>query len=175
VEQVNDNADVLHLANMADGNLFVGLGKQSVAMQSLIENPELAGLIGSSSDLKQIYQQGPNNEMYIAKNFGVMFGFTITDSDWTLQLGAKSVTSTSDAKSISVYVREKDATTHTEVMEITLSTSTDMYYDLTQALSKICSVGTAYELFIISNSAASNNEFVSLTSVKHAGITLGEG
>lgn len=170
--EVNDSYDILRLAGIADGELFVGTGKQSVVSKALIENPELGTSVTTSADLNIVYQQGPNNEMYLPKNLGVMFTYSVTGSDWTLQLGAKAVTATNNAKSISIYVRVAGSDAVNEVTEITLSTATDMYYDLSQYLGEYSEQGQTYELFIISNSAASNNEFVSLTSVKHAGVTL---
>lgn len=170
--EVNNSEDILRLAGIAGGELFVGTGKQSVVAQALIENPELGTSVTTSADLNTVYKQGPNNEMYLPKNLGVMFTYSVTGSDWTLQLGAKAVTATNDAKSISIYVRVAGSDAVKEVAEITLSTATDMYYDLSQYLGDYSEQGQTYELFIISNSAASNNEFVSLTSVKHAGVTL---
>ena len=57
---------------------------------------------------------------------------------------------------------------------IELKTTTDMYYDLTGALADYCEIGTSYDIIIISEEAEDkNNEFVSLTTVKYAGVTLG--
>lgn len=171
--QINDSRDILQLAGMANGSLFVGTGKQSVVAQALIENPELGTNIITSADLKTVYQQGPNNEMYLPKNLGVMFTYSVSGPVWTLQLGAKAVTATNEAKSVSVYVRASGSDSAEKVADITLSTTTDMYYDLSTYLGKYAEQGKTYELFIISNSEASNNEFVSLTSIKHAGLKLG--
>ena len=171
--QINDSKDILQLAGMANGSLFVGTGKQSVVAQALIENPELGTNIITSADLKTVYQQGPNNEMYLPKNLGVMFTYSVSGPVWTLQLGAKAVTATNEAKSVSVYVRASGSDSAEKVADITLSTTTDMYYDLSTYLGKYAEQGKTYELFIISNSEASNNEFVSLTSIKHAGLKLG--
>jgi hypothetical protein len=171
--QINDSKDILQLAGMANGSLFVGTGKQSVVAQALIENPELGTNIITSADLKTVYQQGPNNEMYLPKNLGVMFTYSVSGPVWTLQLGAKAVSADGKAKSISIYIREKGSDAVNEVAKITLSTSTDMFYDLSTCLNQYSAQGKTYELFIISNSEASNNEFVSLTSIKHAGLKLG--
>ena len=171
--QINDSKDILQLAGMVNGSLFVGTGKQSVVAQALIENPELGTNIITSADLKTVYQQGPNNEMYLPKNLGVMFTYSVSGPVWTLQLGAKAVTATNEAKSVSVYVRASGSDSAEKVADITLSTTTDMYYDLSTYLGKYAEQGKTYELFIISNSEASNNEFVSLTSIKHAGLKLG--
>ena len=167
-----DSGDALHLAGFANDELFVGTGKQSVVAQALIENPALLETT-TSADLMAIFQQGPNNEMYLPKSMGVMLTYSVTGPAWTLQLGAKAVSATGEAKSISIYIREQGSEALNKVAEITLSTSTDMFYDLSTLLGDYSENGKTYELFIISDSAAGNNEFVSLTSIKHAGLKFG--
>ena len=171
--QVNDSNDIVQLAGMANGNLFVGMGKASVVAQALSGNPNLKDSILTASDLESIYKYGPNNEMYLAKNLGLMYTYSVTSENWTMQLGAKAVTADGTAKSISIYVRAVGESDYTQVAEITLSSATDMYYDLTGYLANYATDGQSYELFVISNSEATNNEFVSLTTVKCAGVTLG--
>ena len=129
-------------------------------------------VINSASDIESIFKHGPNNEMYLPKNFGISFSYTVDNSDWTLQLGAKAVTAEDISKSITIYAKSRATGTYTEVKTIELSSATDMYYDLTSMLGNYDTVGKTYDIIIISNSEFANNEFVSLTTVKHAGITL---
>ena len=171
--EVNDASDIVQMAGMANGSLFVGVGKPSLVSQALSANPNLNIDVLTSTDVQYIYENGPNNEMYLAKNMGLVFAYSVTSDDWTLQLGAKAVSASGTAKSISIYAREKNAASYTKVADIQLQSATDMNYDLSQYLEEFCTEGKTYELFIISNSEASNNEFVSLTNVKHSGITLG--
>lgn len=168
---------IVSLAGRTSSTVFQGLGKQSVVQQalslaSIVENMD-GETISCAADIESIYLHGPNNEMYLPKNFGIAFSYEVTGSDFTLQIGAKAVSAKETLKSFTVYARSKNGT-YTEVDTITLTSATDMYYDLTQ---KLCDMGFAengqsYDIIIISNSEYANNEFVSLTTVKHSGITL---
>ena len=144
-----------------------GLGKGSIVEQIT------GGKYTTAQELMDIYKTGPNNEMYLPANCGIGFSYTVTDADWTLQLGAKAVTASNDPKTISVWVRS-GYNRYTMVDTIELKTTTDMYYDLTGVLADYCEIGTSYDIIIISEEAEDiNNEFVSLTTVKYAGVTLG--
>ena len=167
---------VVSLAGRGSNGVFSGLGKQSVVQDalknaSIIEDPN-GKAIKSAADLENIYLHGPNNEMYLPKNFGISFSYTVNSVDWTLQLGAKAVTKTNASKSISVYARTSGTGSYTQVGTITLNSASDMYYDLTDLLSAFATEGKTYDIIIISNSDYASNEFVSLTTVKHSGITL---
>ena len=169
--------DIVSLAGKGSkNNIFVGTGKGEVVQDalknaSIVENME-GNAIQSAADLESIYTHGPNNEMYLPKNFGIGFSYTVNSTDWTLQLGAKAVTASSTIKSISIYAKSNRSSTYTLVGTITLSSATDMYYDLTALLADYSANGSTYDIVIVSNSDFASNEFVSLTTVKHAGITL---
>lgn len=171
----NTNGKVT-LAGRGNRGVFNGLGKADAVYEamlnaSIIENMEGDDVI-SASDLENIFLHGPNNEMYLPTNFGVAFTYKVTSSNWTLQLGAKAVTASGTSKSFSVYARTSGKGSYTLVDTITLSSTTDMYYDLTDILGSYSSNGSSYDIIIISESAYATNEFVSLTTVKHSGITL---
>ena len=181
VEELRDlygNTDVVDLAGKGSNGLFVGTGKQSAVEDalknaSIVENME-GSEIATAGDLESIYLHGPNNEMYLPYNFGIHFKYTVTSDDWTLQIGAKAVTASNKSKSFTVYVKNENGTyTDNNSFVVTLDSATDMYYDLTQKLiEKGFGNSGTYEIIIISNSTYENNEFVSLTTVKHSGVTL---
>lgn len=168
--------NIVSLAGRDDDGVFNGLGKgerveNALESASIVEDMK-GNVINSASDIESIFKHGPNNEMYLPMNFGISFSYTVNDSDWTLQLGAKAVTAEDISKSITIYAKSRATGTYTEVKTIELSSATDMYYDLTTWLDDYDTVGSTYDIIIISNSEFANNEFVSLTTVKHAGITL---
>lgn len=151
-----------------NGNsVAAGFGKGSI-----VENIT-GGKYATAQDLMDIYKTGPNNEMYLPANCGLRFSYQVTDENWTLQLGAKAVTASDASKSVSVWVRS-GSNAYTQVGNIDLNTTTDMYYDLTSMLSGYSTSGTTYDVIVISEASEDiNNEFVSLTTLKHAGVTLG--
>mgnify|MGYP000335079209 FL=1 len=85
---------------------------------------------------------GPNNELYLPIDNGVAFKVStpVGDADWTLQVGAKSVSADTSTesnavvadKAFTVYVKPDDVkeTKYQEVKNYTINTSTDMYYDI---------------------------------------------
>ena len=170
--------DVITLAGKTSGgDVFKGMGKadlveDALAGASIVENMN-GQSIQNAGDLESIYLHGPNNEMYLPKNFGIGFRYTVGNADWTMQLGAKTVTASNTAKSITIYAKSSKSSKYVAVGTINLNSGTDMYYDLTALLRDYSTVGSSYDIIIISNSEFSNNEFVSLTTVKHTGITLG--
>ena len=166
---------IVNLAGRYNDYVFEGLGKQSIVEKviestSIVENMEDVN-IATVTDLKSIYEHGPNNEMYLPTSFGIAFSYQVQSSDWTLQLGAKAVTATDEEKSFTIYARVSGGT-YEAVGTIDLTSATDMYYDLSTWLSNYSSMGKTYDVIIISDSACKNNEFVSLTTVKHSGIEL---
>lgn len=168
--------NVVSLAGRNQNNVFVGLGKQAVVQQALekagiVENMDGDEIV-TAADVESIYLHGPNNEMYLPTSFGIAFSYTVNSSDWTLQLGARTVTDSSTAKSITVYARKSGSGSYTAVTTIDLTSANAMYYDLTDYLGSYKTTGQTYDIVIISNSAFESNEFVSLTTVKHSGITL---
>lgn len=168
--------EIVSLAGNGSNGVFMGMGNPNAVEDALegaaiVENME-GKTIQSAGDLESIYLYGPNNEMYLPKNFGIGFSYTVDSADWTLQLGAKAVTAFGTAKSITIYVKNRTTSKYTAVHTIQLTTATDLYYDLTAALKNFATVDTTYDIIIISESDFGSNEFVSLTTVKHTGITL---
>lgn len=168
--------EIVSLAGNGSNGVFMGMGNPNAVEDALegaaiVENME-GKTIQSAGDLESIYLYGPNNEMYLPKNFGIGFSYTVDSADWTLQLGAKAVTASGTAKSITIYVKNRTTSKYTAVHTIQLTTATDLYYDLTAALKNFATVDTTYDIIIISDSDFGSNEFVSLTTVKHTGITL---
>lgn len=175
-ELYHEDFNIVSLAGKGSNGVFMGMGNPNVvedalAGASIIENMK-GETIESAGDLESIYLHGPNNEMYLPKNFGIGFSYKVTSNDWTLQLGAKAVTASGTAKSITVYVKSSTSARYTAVKTITLSSATDLYYDLSAALEGYDKVGSTYDIIIISDSEFASNEFVSLSTVKHTGITL---
>ena len=160
----------------SNGSVFMGTGnpnavQDALAGASIVEDMD-GNAITSAGDLDNIYTHGPNNEMYLPKNFGIGFSYKVTSADWTMQLGAKAVSAAGNAKSITIYAKSSASSKYTAVSTIELSSATDMYYDLTDILNGYSTLNQTYDIIIISNSDYANNEFVSLTTVKHAGVTL---
>ena len=179
IDELRDLYGIKHIVSLAgigSNGVFRGMGKADVvedalANASIVEDMN-GNRIDSVGDLESICFHGPNNEMYLPKNFGIGFTYKVTDKDWTLQLGAKAVTASDTAKSITIYARANGTGDYKNVGTIQLNTATDMYYDLTAMLSDIASRNNTFDIIIISDSEFSNNEFVSLTTVKYSGIEL---
>ena len=168
---------IVSLAGTGSNGIFRGTGNAEVVEDALIGASIIEDMNGnaieSAGDLNNILYHGPNNEMYLPKNFGIGFRFNVTSSDWTLQLGAKAVTASNTAKSITVYIKSSSSSTYNAVESIELNSATDMYYDLSALLADHCAKDGTYDIIILSNSNFSNDEFVSLTTVKYSGVELG--
>ena len=124
-----------------------------------------------------IYTSGPNNEIYLGNGYGVRLWVNVTDRNaaWTLQIGAKSV---GQLRPLAVLAYNNSTGEYDTVLTDGLSTSTDMYYDLTDVLTEdhFDSSGNC-QLVIINNSSDNSQgdyEFISLTTVKYNGLTLGK-
>lgn len=164
------------LAARVGSSVGVGIAKACTLLENMEDDKNytqyLESVEGSptTDDLKEIYVHGPNNEMYLPDDFGIKFSYKVTSSDWSLQLGAKALSS---SKTVSIYAC-KSGGTYALVDTLTVESTTDMYYDLTGMLSedKYNQVGTTYDIIIISDSEDSLSNFVSLTTVKYSGINL---
>ena len=171
--------NIVSLAGLGSNGVFRGTGNPEVVQDALagasIVEDMNGNTIESAGGLESIYLHGPNNEMYLPKNFGIGFRYTVTGADWTMQLGAKAVTASNTAKSITIYAKSSNSSKYVAIGTISLSSTTDMYYDLTTLLNdaNLNKLGSSYDIIIISNSDFANNEFVSLTTVKYAGVNLG--
>jgi hypothetical protein len=161
------------LAARVGNSVGVGLAKACTLLENMgganysqfLESTNGAPTV---DDLKAVYFNGPNNEMYLPDEFGIKFSYKVTSSDWTLQLGAKALGS---SKTVSIYARVSGGS-YKKVGTITVQSTTDMYYDLTSMLSSYNTVNKTYDIIIISDSLDSQNNFVSLTTIKYSGINL---
>lgn len=112
----------------------------------LYGKPEVGAYKGAKT-LDEVINNGPNNELYMPLDNGIAFVINKWGAkDWTLQIGAKSVSpddlaaeegETAEAvnKTITVYVKPDDANiiTYEPVKTYEVNTSTDMYYDIAAA------------------------------------------
>lgn len=166
-----------------DGNNGFLIGGGSTAVeQYLPEKPEIGAYLGAET-LADVMKAGPNNELYLPIDNGVAFKVStpVGDADWTLQVGAKSVsadTSTeSDAvvadKAFTVYVKPDDVkeTKYQEVKNYTINTSTDMYYDinLKEVIKAQGWTADSYDVIVLNTTVYYNNyDIISLTNIKCA-------
>ena len=152
----------ISLAGNNNGSIFVGSGKGSI-IESMVGDKYL-----TASDLKDVYTHGPNNELYLPQYFGIRMKYTVTSAEtFSLQIGMKAIGS---AKTVSIYVKGKDG--YVNVGTINVTSSTDMYYDLTAMLADFDTENTQYDLVLISDSPDNTNQFVSLTTVKYSGVSI---
>lgn len=167
----------------ADGNNgFLIDGGSTAVEQYLPEKPEIGAYLGAET-LADVMKAGPNNELYLPIDNGVAFKVStpVGDADWTLQVGAKSVsadTSTeSDAvvadKAFTVYVKPDDVkeTKYQKVKNYTINTSTDMYYDinLKEVIKAQGWTADSYDVIVLNTTVDYNNyDIISLTNIKCA-------
>lgn len=179
----------INLVTLDGNNGFLIDGGSTAVEQYLPEKPEIGAYLGAET-LADVMKAGPNNELYLPIDNGVAFKVStpVGDADWTLQVGAKSVsadTSTeSDAveanKAFTVYVKPDDAsdTTYKEVKRYTINTSTDMYYDidLKGVIEKEKWNADFYDVIVLNTTADeewNDYDIISLTNIKSAaGMTL---
>lgn len=163
-------------------NGFLIDGGSTAVEQYLPEKPEIGAYLGAET-LADVMKAGPNNELYLPIDNGVAFKVStpVGDADWTLQVGAKSVsadTSTeSDAvvadKAFTVYVKPDDVkeTKYQEVKNYTINTSTDMYYDinLKEVIKAQGWTADSYDVIVLNTTVDYNNyDIISLTNIKCA-------
>lgn len=172
----------INLVTPDGNNGFLIDGGSTAVEQYLPEKPEIGAYLGAET-LADVMKAGPNNELYLPIDNGVAFKVStpVGDADWTLQVGAKSVsadTSTeSDAvvadKAFTVYVKPDDVkeTKYQEVKNYTINTSTDMYYDIN--LKEVIKVqgwtADSYDVIVLNTTVDYNNyDIISLTNIKCA-------
>lgn len=177
----------INLVTPDGNNGFLIDGGSTAVEQYLPEKPEIGAYLGAET-LADVMKAGPNNELYLPIDNGVAFKVStpVGDADWTLQVGAKSVsadTSTeSDAvvadKAFTVYVKPDDVkeTKYQEVKNYTINTSTDMYYDinLKEVIKAQGWTADSYDVIVLNTTVDYNNyDIISLTNIKCAAdITL---
>lgn len=180
----------INLVTPDGNNGFLIDGGSTAVEQYLLEKPEIGAYLGAET-LADVMKAGPNNELYLPIDNGVAFKVStpVGDADWTLQVGAKSVSAdkgTEDEdsvvanKSFTVYVKPDDAsdTTYKEVKRYTINTSTDMYYDidLKGVIEKEKWNADFYDVIVLNTTADeewNDYDIISLTNIKSAaGMTL---
>lgn len=172
----------INLVTPDGNNGFLIDGGSTAVEQYLPEKPEIGAYLGAET-LADVMKAGPNNELYLPIDNGVAFKVStpVGDADWTLQVGAKSVsadTSTeSDAvvadKAFTVYVKPDDVkeTKYQEVKNYTINTSTDMYYDinLKEVIKAQGWKADSYDVIVLNTTVDYNNyDIISLTNIKCA-------
>lgn len=170
----------INLVTPDGNNGFLIDGGSTAVEQYLPEKPEIGAYLGAET-LADVMKAGPNNELYLPIDNGVAFKVStpVGDADWTLQVGAKSVsadTSTeSDAadKAFTVYVKPDDVkeTKYQEVKNYTINTSTDMYYDinLKEVIKAQRWTADSYDVIVLNTTVDYNNyDIISLTNIKCA-------
>lgn len=170
----------INLVTPDGNNGFLIDGGSTAVEQYLPEKPEIGAYLGAET-LADVMKAGPNNELYLPIDNGVAFKVStpVGDADWTLQVGAKSVsadTSTeSDAadKAFTVYVKPDDVkeTKYQEVKNYTINTSTDMYYDinLKEVIKAQGWTADSYDVIVLNTMVDYNNyDIISLTNIKCA-------
>lgn len=170
----------INLVTPDGNNGFLIDGGSTAVEQYLPEKPEIGAYLGAET-LADVMKAGPNNELYLPIDNGVAFKVStpVGDADWTLQVGAKSVsadTSTeSDAadKAFTVYVKPDDVkeTKYQEVKNYTFNTSTDMYYDinLKEVIKAQGWTADSYDVIVLNTTVDYNNyDIISLTNIKCA-------
>lgn len=172
----------INLVTPDGNNGFLIDGGSTAVEQYLPEKPEIGAYLCAET-LADVMKAGPNNELYLPIDNGVAFKVStpVGDADWTLQVGAKSVsadTSTeSDAfvadKAFTVYVKPDDVkeTKYQEVKNYTINTSTDMYYDinLKEVIKAQGWTADSYDVIVLNTTVDYNNyDIISLTNIKCA-------
>lgn len=170
----------INLVTPDGNNGFLIDGGSTAVEPYLPEKPEIGAYLGAET-LADVMKAGPNNELYLPIDNGVAFKVStpVGDADWTLQVGAKSVsadTSTeSDAadKAFTVYVKPDDVkeTKYQEVKNYTINTSTDMYYDinLKEVIKAQGWTADSYDVIVLNTTVDYNNyDIISLTNIKCA-------
>lgn len=179
----------INLVTPDGNNGFLIDGGSTAVEQYLPEKPEIGAYLGAET-LADVMKAGPNNELYLPIDNGVAFKVStpVGDADWTLQVGAKSVsadTSTESAdtstesdafvadKAFTVYVKPDDVkeTKYQEVKNYTINTSTDMYYDinLKEVIKAQGWTADSYDVIVLNTTVDYNNyDIISLTNIKCA-------
>lgn len=186
---LGSNPSINLVTKDGDGGYQIDGGATAVEVY-LPTNPGI-GVYENTSTLAEVMKAGPNNELYLPMDNGVAFKVStpVGDAEWTLQVGAKSVSADKGIeyedpvvanKSFTVYVKPDDAsdTTYKEVKRYTINTSTDMYYDidLKGVIEKEKWNADFYDVIVLNTTADeewNDYDIISLTNIKSAaGMTL---
>ena len=168
----------INLVTPDGNNGFLIDGGSTAVEQYLPEKPEIGAYLGAET-LADVMKAGPNNELYLPIDNGVAFKVStpVGDADWTLQVGAKSVSADTGTdpvdKTFMVYVKPDDVreTTYEPVKSYTINTSTDMYYDidLKNVIEAKGWKADSYDVIVLNTTEDFNNyDIISLTNIKCA-------
>lgn len=172
----------INLVTPDGNNGFLIDGGSTAVEQYLPEKPEIGAYLGAET-LADVMKAGPNNELYLPIDNGVAFKVStpVGDADWTLQVGAKSVSADTSTesnavvadKAFTVYVKPNDVkeTKYQEVKNYTINTSTDMYYDinLKEVIKAQGWTADSYDVIVLNTTVDYNNyDIISLTNIKCA-------
>lgn len=172
----------INLVTPDGNNGFLIDGGSTAVEQYLPEKPEIGAYLGAET-LADVMKAGPNNELYLPIDNGVAFKVStpVGDVDWTLQVGAKSVSADTSTesnavvadKAFTVYVKPDDVkeTKYQEVKNYTINTSTDMYYDinLKEVIKAQGWTADSYDVIVLNTTVDYNNyDIISLTNIKCA-------
>lgn len=172
----------INLVTPDGNNGFLIDGGSTAVEQYLPEKPEIGAYLGAET-LADVMKAGPNNELYLPIDNGVAFKVStpVGDADWTLQVGAKSVSADTSTESVAVvadkaftvYVKPDDVkeTKYQEVKNYTINTSTDMYYDinLKEVIKAQGWTADSYDVIVLNTTVDYNNyDIISLTNIKCA-------
>lgn len=158
----------------ADGTFTIdGAG---TAVETYLPNVSNPGDYVGATTVNDVIGMGPNNELYMPVGTGIAFSIAAPTGDgWTLQIGAKSVSSDDYVadKQFTVWVKPDNATLtgFTKLGTYTINTSTDMYYDL-DLKTLIETKGWTAEKYAVAIVNSSENwdtyDIISLTTIKHS-------
>ena len=101
--------------------------------------------------------QGPNNEVYLKPRHSVGFKLHVDAGMRTVQLGAKAVNG-----DVSLMVGSNETTQQSR----TLTSASDMYYDITQTLSLTTSGDGSQEGIVVITNTGDDDAILSLTNLK---------
>ena len=101
--------------------------------------------------------QGPNNEVYLKPGHSVGFRLHVDAGMRTVQLGAKAVNG-----NVSLMVGSNETTQQSR----TLTSASDMYYDITQTLSLTTSGDGSQEGIVVITNTGDDDAILSLTNLK---------
>lgn len=104
---------------------------------------------GSTADIATYANYGPNNEVYLMKGQAITFKIPANDKIASIQIGAKAPKGTANLN------------VNSEDIASSLSTATEMYYDITTQ-----AVKGGYQVTITNNTTTTTDNILSLTNLK---------
>ena len=112
---------------------------------------------GNNNGSSVYESQGPNNEVYLKPGHSVGFKLHVDAGMRTVQLGAKAVNG-----DVSLMVGSNETTQQSR----TLTSASDMYYDITQTLSLTTSGDGSQDGIVVITNTGDDDAILSLTNLK---------